>query len=174
MGRLIDISLIRTRDTVSLAPMLLGKNLVVRTEGRRHAHRITEVEAYDGSEDKGCHASRGRTRRTEVMFARGGVWYVYLIYGMHEMLNLVTGPRDYPAAVLIRGIAGHKGPGRLTRALGIDRRFNGKAANRATGLWIEDDGFSPSPDRIQATPRIGIDYAGPKWASKPWRFVLKT
>jgi DNA-3-methyladenine glycosylase len=105
------------------------------------------------------------------MFHAGGTWYVYLCYGMHEMLNLVTGPREHPAAVLIRGVEGWVGPGRLTRGLGIDRRFNARPATRATGLWIEDDGIAPAAAEVRATPRIGVDGAGTEWAGKPWRFV---
>lgn len=137
------------------------------------ARRIVEVEAYDGPKDRACHASRGRTPRTDVMFRPGGMWYVYLCYGVHEMLNLVTGPRDYPAAILIRGVEGVSGPGRVTRALGIDRRFNGKTVARATGLWLEDDGFAVPAAKIEATPRIGINYAGEPWVSKPWRLVWR-
>ncbi|GAB1488817.1 DNA-3-methyladenine glycosylase [Opitutaceae bacterium] len=140
-------------------------------DGKRTGLRITETEAYQGEEDLACHARRGRTARTEVMYAAGGVWYVYLCYGIHEMLNLVTGPRDHPCAILIRGVEGLSGPGRLTRWLGIDRRFNGLAARPATGLWIEDDGFRPAAGEIVATPRIGVDFAGPYWAGLPWRFV---
>ena len=79
---------------------------------------ITEVEAYDGERDRTCHARFGRTPRSEVLYGAGGVWYVYLCYGVHEMLNLVVGPAGWPAAVLIRGVDGITGPGRLTRALG--------------------------------------------------------
>ncbi|RME71659.1 MAG: DNA-3-methyladenine glycosylase [Verrucomicrobia bacterium] len=172
MAQVLSVSpVVRRRDTVAIARRLLGCWLVVKVDGAWRAHRISEVEAYDGPEDRACHASRGRTRRTEVMFAPGGVWYVYLIYGMHEMLNLVTGPADYPAAVLIRGVDGISGPGRLTRALGIDRRFNGRPATRETGLFIEDDGFVVPEGEVRVTPRIGVDYAGPEWAGKPWRFV---
>ncbi len=171
MARLLRPSSVRARDTVALARALLGKVLVTTRDGRREARRIVETEAYDGPEDRACHASRGRTARTEVMFAAGGVWYVYLVYGMHELLNLVTGPAGHPAAVLIRGVEGVAGPGRLTRALAIDRRFNGLPASRATGLWIEDDGFVPPAEAVRATPRIGVDYAGPVWAAKPWRFI---
>lgn len=156
-----------------MARWLLGKRLVIGSAKRSESSRITEVEAYHGPEDLACHASKGRTARTEVMFAPGGVWYVYLIYGMYEMLNLVTGPRGHPAAVLIRGIEGAAGPGRLTRALKIDRRFNSLPASRATGLWIEDDGFEPLAAEVSATPRIGVNYAGEPWVSKPWRFVWK-
>lgn len=132
--------------------------------------RICETEAYGDENDLACHASRGRTPRTEVMYADGGIWYVYLCYGMHEMLNLVTGPAGRPSAVLIRGLDGVSGPGRLTRFLGIDRRFNGRPASRETGLWLEDDGLVVPRGAIIATPRIGVDYAGPVWAPKPWRF----
>lgn len=171
VARLLRIRPIRQPDTVAIARSLLGKLLVTRVDERRLARRITEVEAYHGPEDLACHASKGRTNRTEVMFAPGGVWYVYFIYGMHEMLNLVTGPKDHPAAVLIRGVEGLPGPGRLTRALRIDRRFNGLSLARRTGLWIEDDDFVPDPLEVRTTPRIGIDYAGPEWTRKPWRFV---
>lgn len=147
--------------------------LVTRIDGRRVARRIVEVEAYDGPDDRACHASRGLTPRTEVMFRPGGVWYVYLCYGVHEMLNLVTGPADYPAAILIRGVEGVFGPGRVTRKLGIDRRFNGRTAARGTGLWIEDDGFVVPKAKVVALPRVGIAYAGEPWVSKPWRFVWR-
>ena len=131
---------------------------------------ITEVEAYDGERDLACHARVGRTRRTAVMYGPGGVWYVYLCYGVHEMLNLVVGPRDWPAAVLIRGVEGCHGPGRVTRALGIDRRLNGVAATETGELWIEDRGVRVPRRLVRATPRVGVDYAGPIWARKPWRF----
>jgi DNA-3-methyladenine glycosylase len=160
-------------DTVGVARSLLGRLLVARVDGRRVARRILEVEAYDGPHDRASHASRGRTRRNEPMFAAGGIWYVYLCYGMHEMLNLVTGPAGYPAAVLIRGIEGISGPGRLTRALGIDRRVNRRPVARATGLWIEDDGVGPDESDVLALPRVGVDYAGADWSAKPWRFVWR-
>ena len=131
---------------------------------------ITEVEAYAGERDCASHARAGRTRRTEVMYGPGGGWYVYLCYGVHEMLNLVVGPRDWPAAVLIRGVAGCPGPGRVTRLLGIDRRFNGRPAQVSSGLWIEDRGVKVPRRLVRVTPRIGVDYAGPVWAKKPWRF----
>jgi DNA-3-methyladenine glycosylase len=174
MARILRPAEVRDRDTAAIARGLVGKILAARLAGgARLAHRITEVEAYDGPEDRACHASRGRTKRTAVMFEPGGVWYVYLVYGMHEMLNLVTGPRDYPAAVLIRGVEAVNGPGRVTRTYGINRRFNGAPCTRATGLWIEDDGFTPAAAEVCATPRIGIDYAGAPWVAKPWRFVWR-
>jgi DNA-3-methyladenine glycosylase len=89
------------------------------------------------------------------------------------MLNLVTGPSDYPAAVLIRGVEGISGPGRLTKRLAVNRQLNGAAAVRDSGLWIEDDGFKVPRGRLRTGPRIGVDYAGPEWAGKPWRFWIE-
>ncbi len=174
MRRIIKAKELRASSAPTLARWLLGKHLVVRhPDGRTEARVIVETEAYDGERDLACHARAGRTPRTEVMYAAGGLWYVYLCYGVHELLNVVVGPRDWPAAVLIRGIEGAVGPGRLTRALGIDRRFNAAAATRrSTGLWLEDRGLVVPPRAISRGPRIGVDYAGPVWAAKPWRFTL--
>ena len=155
---------------VALARSLLGKVLVRTTPMGRETRVILETEAYVGTEDRACHASKGRTARTEVMFGEGGQWYVYLCYGIHEMLNLVVGPADFPAAVLIRGVEGAIGPGRLTKQLGIDRRLNAKPATPPTGLHLEDHGIIVPRARIVAGPRVGVDYAGPVWAAKPWRF----
>lgn len=167
------------KDTVGHARRLLGYRLVIRDEvGVVRRARITETEAYHGPEDKACHASKGRTGRTEVMFGPAGRWYVYLCYGVHEMLNLVTGPEDWPAAVLIRGIEGASGPGRVTRALGIGRAFNGARAERKRGggaaLWIEEPDIVVPESEIVDGPRVGVDYAGPEWAGKPWRFRWMT
>ena len=172
MPRIIEAKEVQGSDTVALARWLLGRNLVCAGAASRPPQRvrICETEAYHGPTDRASHASRGRTPRTETMFGSGGTWYVYLCYGVHEMLNLVTGPAGWPAAVLIRGVAGWSGPGRLTRGLGLDRRFNGREATPATGLWLEDDG-DVVPDRsIVASPRVGVAYAGVECASKPWRF----
>ncbi len=162
----------RSRDTVGLARSLLGKCLLVRRGGEAIAQAITEVEAYDGPEDLACHASKGRTARTEVLFGPPGHWYVYLCYGVHELLNVVTGPPEYPAAILIRGLESVNGPGRLTRRMKIDRRFNGEVASPETGLWLEDRGLSYADTEIRATPRIGVDYAGEDWANRPYRFLV--
>lgn len=170
MARLIKPEELQGRDTVALARWLLGKTLVRTTVQGRMEHLITEVEAYDGERDLACHASKGRTQRTDVMYRPGGSWYVYLCYGMHEMLNLVTGPADYPAAVLIRGVSGITGPGRLTKRLGIDRRLNGRPARPENGLHLEDNGLTIPRRLLQSGPRIGVGYAGPVWARKPWRF----
>jgi len=171
MATIIASENFQEKTTVALAKRLLGKVLVsAGSDGVERRGRICEVEAYHGETDLACHASKGRTGRTEVMYAAGGVWYVYLCYGIHEMLNLVTGPAGQPSAILIRGVEGIVGPGRVTRAFGIDRRFNARTAAAETGLWIEDDGFKVPRSAIIATPRIGVDYAGPEWAAKPWRF----
>ena len=106
------------------------------------------------------------------MYAAGGVWYVYLVYGSHFMLNLVTGPEGHPAAILVRGLATVSGPGRLTRDFGIDLRLNRAVAGPDSGLHLEDPGIVIPRRRILATPRIGVDYAGPVWAAKAWRFRL--
>ena len=172
MKRLVEADFC-SRNTVALARSLIGKHLVVDTDGERGAFVITETEAYDGPEDLACHASKGRTKRTETLFGPPGCWYVYLCYGVHEMLNLVTGPVDYPAAILIRGLGEVSGPGRLTKHLGIDRRFNARTALVETGMWVEDRGSRPNEADIETTPRIGVDYAGDDWANRPYRFVLK-
>ena len=155
------------------AQALLGKFLVRRrADGTTEARMIVEVEAYDREHDLACHARVGRTPRTEVMYGAGGRWYVYLCYGVHEMLNLVAGPEDWPAAVLIRGVEGVSGPGRLTKGLGIGRELNGAVAAEACGLWIEDRGVRVARGEMVATPRVGVDFAGPVWAAKPWRFIF--
>jgi DNA-3-methyladenine glycosylase len=162
------------RPTVEVAKDLLGKFLVIEKNGKKIAHMITEVEAYDGFEDKASHAAKGKTPRTKVMFEEGGIWYVYFIYGMYEMLNIVIGPREYPAAILIRGVEGINGPGKLTKAYGITREFNAKSATKETGLYFEDHGVLIKPSQIKKSPRIGIGCAGPVWTKKPWRFFLLT
>lgn len=162
-----------SRPAPEVAPDLLGKYLVRRRDGKELASMITETEAYEGAEDLACHAAKGRTNRTEVMFGRAGRLYVYLIYGMYDMLNVVTHTEDRPSAVLIRGLESVSGPGRLTRAFGITREFNTKIAAPATGLWFEDRGIKVPEKCIACTARIGVAYAGPVWAAKEWRFFLR-
>lgn len=158
-------------DVLEVAPLLLGKTLVRRFEdGEEKRVIITEVEAYRGIDDLGCHASKGMTKRNKVMFSRGGLVYVYLIYGMYWMFNVVTSVENDPQAVLVRGVTGANGPGKLTRLLAIDKSFYGEDLVTSNRLWLEDTGVSPS---FITTPRIGIDYAGPYWSKVPWRFVLK-
>jgi DNA-3-methyladenine glycosylase len=170
--RIMEPGDFRSTHTPALARSLLGKRLVVATGAGLRRHTVTEVEAYHGPDDRASHASRGITPRNRVMFGPGGHWYVYLCYGVHEMLNLVTGPEGFPAAILIRGLETVSGPGRLTRQLGLDRRFNARSAVPSTGLYLEDPGIVVPPDEVMAGPRIGVDYAGPDWAAKPYRFVL--
>lgn len=160
----------RTADIV--APELLGKYLVRQHGDTETALMITEAEAYDGFLDQASHAAKGKTKRTEVMYGKAGHWYVYLIYGMYEMLNIVTGKDGYPSAVLIRGVEGIDGPGKLTRELGVARTLNAKPASKGNGLWIEDRGIFIPKNSIITTPRIGVAYAG-EWSKKPWRFVIK-
>jgi len=193
------------RPTLAVAKDLLGKFLVRKLPrkslpaGRQErnclcnsAHRkavseaimITEVEAYDGLLDKASHASRGLTPRTKIMFGEAGRFYVYFTYGMHWLVNIVTGPASYPAAVLLRGgivikdkIVPHStfhitGPARLTKYLRIDGGFNGKPANKKTGLWFEDRGVKVKPSEIVAGKRIGVNYAG-AWAKKPYNFKMR-
>jgi DNA-3-methyladenine glycosylase len=158
------------RDVLEVAPNLLGKNLV-RNFGDGHIGRfqITEVEAYRGIEDLACHASKGRTSRTEVMFLEGGLTYVYMIYGMYWLLNIVTGTEGDASAVLIRGISGFNGPGKVGKTLGLNRSFYGEDLSVSERIWLEDGISNIS---YQQTSRIGIGYAGEPWVSKPWRFIL--
>jgi len=174
MGEIVKAKVFQTTDTVGLARWLIGKHLVrERAPGEREARMITEVEAYHSESDLACHARAGRTKRTDVLYAAGGVWYVYLCYGIHELLNIVAGPEGEPAAILIRGVEGISGPGRVTKRLAIGRDLNRAAATAESGLWIEDRGVIVPENEISATPRIGVDYAGPVWSQKPWRFVVK-
>ena len=161
------------RATLVVARDLLGKFLVRKKGKKEIAYMITEVEAYDGHKDKASHAHRGKTARNKTMFGEAGVWYVYFVYGMYDMLNVVTGPHGYPAAVLIRAVEEISGPGRLTKKLGITRRLNGNGAVQTSGLWIKDRGVRVRTKDIKKTPRIGVKYAGPTWSKKPYRFVLK-
>lgn len=176
MRPLVDVKILQQKKTVMLARWLLGKFLVRRLpDGREEARMIVETEAYDGERDQACHARSGRTKRTEVMYRAGGIWYVYLCYGIHEMLNLVVGPENYPAAILIRGVEGAIGPGRVTRQLAIDRALNATSAVTATdGLWLEDRGVIVPRRAVETTPRIGVDYAGPIWSAKHWRFTFRS
>lgn len=159
-----------TRDVLKVAPQLLGQRLVkVGEDGKRTSFLITETEAYRGSEDLACHASRGRTRRTEVMFGEGGFLYMYLIYGMYWMMNVVTGSAGMPQAVLFRGLREISGPGRLTRLIGVDGSYYGEDLVNSGRIWIERSGAAPS---YSAGPRVGIEYAGPPWKDMPWRFLM--
>ncbi|MBU6370834.1 MAG: DNA-3-methyladenine glycosylase [Patescibacteria group bacterium] len=160
------------RDADAVACDLIGKFIVRKTGGGEVAAMITETEAYVGPHDLASHASKGRTERTKVMFGAPGTLYVYLVYGMHLMLNIVTREEGYPAAVLVRAVTGATGPGRAAKFLHITKNMNGKLAGRKTGLWIKDWGIRIRRGAIRRTPRVGVDYAGPVWAKKKLRFIL--
>ncbi len=164
------------RDTTTVARELLGKHVVHVVDGLERAGRIVEVEAYLGAYDRAAHSSKGLTPRTRVMFGPPGHAYIYLIYGMHHCLNVVTEPAGHGAAVLIRALepvtnlAGKaSGPGLLCRALGVDRRLNGADLLGDT-LFITDAGAGTF--RIAKRPRIGVDYAG-AWARRLLRFYIQ-
>ncbi|MCL2838594.1 MAG: DNA-3-methyladenine glycosylase [Oscillospiraceae bacterium] len=155
----------------TLAPLLLGKLLCRKLDsGEILRLRITETEAYVGEYDTACHAHRGKTPRNSVMYEQGGVAYIYLCYGIHNLLNVVSGEADAPEAVLIRGVKGFNGPGKLTKAMQIDRTLNGKDLTTSDELWLEDDG---TQFEYTTTPRIGIDYASEEDRTRLWRFVSK-
>jgi DNA-3-methyladenine glycosylase len=159
-----------TRDVLDVAPELPGKNMVIRLHnGLFKRYKVTEVEAYRGTEDKACHAFKGRTARTEIMYHEGGRLYIYLIYGMYWMLNIVTGEKNCPQAVLIRALEDYPGPGKLTKSLGIDKSFYGEDLVFSERIWFEDTG---KIYLVKNGPRIGIDYAGEYWKSRPWRYYL--
>ena len=166
------------RPTLDVARSLLGKYLMRHTDQGVMAGLIAEVEAYVGPEDRACHASRGRTPRTDVLFGAPGIAYVYLIYGMYHCLNVVTERDGFPAAVLIRAVE-HRcssavlidGPGRVCRSFQVDRTLNRWDLTVGEQLWLEDRGERITDADVITAPRIGVDYAG-EWAAKPWRFRL--
>ena len=158
------------RDVLEVAPELIGKQLIIRSEDNQiKRFLITETEAYRGTEDKACHAYKGRTNRTEVMFNDGGRIYVYFVYGMYWMLNIVTAEENNPQAALIRGIEGFNGPGKLSRTIGIDKSFYGEDLTVSDRIWLDDIGLVPV---IRTGVRIGINYAGEYWSTRPWRYYL--
>lgn len=152
-----------------LAPYLLGKLLCRRTPDGIKRARICETECYFGEDDTACHAHKGKTPRTKTLYEEGGIAYVYLCYGIHSLLNVVSGEKDFPEAVLIRGVEGAVGPGRVTKLLEIDRELNGASFVDSDEIWIEDDGFSSS---YHTDKRVGIDYADKEDREKLWRFIL--
>jgi DNA-3-methyladenine glycosylase len=180
------------KDVVRIARELLGKLLVTRFDGRQTTGRIVEVEAYNGIADKASHSYGGRrTKRTEIMYGQGGLAYVYLIYGIHHLFNVVTNAADVPHAILVRGIEPvdgidtmlyrmkkerldntvGRGPGNVSKALGIHTSHTGISLLGDT-IFIASDGVRVSPSRIVATPRIGVDYAEED-ALLSYRFYIK-
>jgi DNA-3-methyladenine glycosylase len=175
------------RKTIDVARDLVGMYLVRKHPDGTTIGKIVETEAYVGPEDKACHASRGRTPRTSVMFGAPGHAYVYFIYGFHNMLNIVTEPEGFPAAVLIRAVEPTEeiplmqarrdmkdirqlasGPGKLCDAFAIDRSLNGIDVCGSV-LYVED--HNEPAGRIVSRPRVGVDYAG-RWKNKPFRFLM--
>lgn len=155
------------RDCPEVARDLVGKLLVYKG----NTLRIRETECYCGENDTACHASRGRTKRTEIMYLEAGTVYIYLCYGMHWMLNIVTGEPDHPEAVLIRACVKADGPGKLTKKLGITGAENRSSVLTNENLWIADDGFRCE---IQEDTRVGIGYASPEDQARLWRFKMKS
>lgn len=191
MGKKLSPTFYRGDDTLDIARQLLGKLIVVPDEtGRRISAMIVETEAYLGPADRAAHCHGGRrTARNEVMYAAGGVAYVFFVYGMYHQFNVVTGPRDHPHAILIRGVEPIEGievmrerrapmkdrnltsgPGKLCIAMGIDRSFNGEDLG-GHKVWIEDYRIF-SDAEVATGKRIGIDYAGED-AANPWRFWIQ-
>lgn len=187
----IPLSYYQDDDVVALSRSLIGKYLFtcLEPENRITGGMIIETEAYRGAEDKACHAYNNlRTKRTETMFSTGGMAYVYLCYGIHSLLNIVTNKKDIPHAILVRAIQPEvgidvmlqrrnkkkiiptltTGPGSLCQALGINRAHDGLLLD-GTKIWLEDRGVVIPEESIQISPRIGIDYAEED-ALKPWRF----
>jgi DNA-3-methyladenine glycosylase len=161
---------------------LLGKFIARRYRGRLVRVMIAETEAYKGPRDLASHAAGGRrTARVEPLYGEGGTTYVYLVYGLHWLLNFSTVGRGRPEGVLIRGIlvdpAGERrlvaGPGRVTQHLKIDKKLDGMDVTASREMWIEDRGVRVPENRISRGPRVGVDYAGPYWAARPWRFRIK-
>ena len=167
MSKITDMEFF-SKTALELAPLLLGKLLCTDINGEIRKLRITETECYMGTGDLACHASKGRTERTSVMFGRGGVSYVYLDYGIHNMFNVVCGEENSPEAVLIRCCEGYNGPAKLTKYLGIDRSLNKADLVTSDKIWLEDDGKRV---KYVTKPRVGVDYAGEYWSKIEWRFV---
>jgi DNA-3-methyladenine glycosylase len=166
--RIVDKSFF-TSPVLELAQKLLGKVIVRKMQsGGVKKFRITEVEAYGGSDDTASHASKGKTPRNAPMFEDGGILYVYLCYGIFNLLNIVSGKQGQPEGVMIRGVEGIEGPGRVSRALEITRELNREDITTSERFWLEDDGFVLQ--NITAHKRVGIGYATQDDQDKLWRF----
>ncbi len=187
----LPVEFYRQKNVCAIAKALIGKVLMSSFNNMVTSGRIVETEAYNGAVDKASHAWGGRrTNRTEIMYANGGVSYVYLCYGIHHLFNVVTNVQDVPHAILIRAMEpltgidhmlqrtgklkqDHtltRGPGNVSKAMGIYTQHTGLSL-LGNELFIVDDGFKVKPSQIIATPRIGVDYAG-KDALLPYRFIL--
>jgi DNA-3-methyladenine glycosylase len=193
-GKKLPRSYYMSDEVTHLAKDLLGKYLVTNIHGHRCSGKIVETEAYRGPDDRACHAYNNRkTPRTEVIYEPGGVAYIYICYGMHHLMNVVTGPEDRAHAILIRALepaegagimAGRrqlavsdyrltKGPGALSLALGLTNTLSGTSLYKPSSpVWIEDRGMSVRSGEICSGPRIGVESAG-EAALWPWRYFIK-
>lgn len=169
------------QPTIKVCRDILGKYIVRKWRGKEIIGRIVEVEAYIGPEDKASHAFDGKiTKRNVAEYMIGGYVYIYLVYGMYWQFNISTGKAGHPECILIRAVEPVQGlrdkegagPGKFCRVFRLDKSFYGEDVTKSKRLWLEDWG-EPLKEKIIASPRIGIDYAGPIWAKKPWRFYLK-
>ncbi|MDR1725040.1 MAG: DNA-3-methyladenine glycosylase [Bacteroidales bacterium] len=159
------------QNAKDLAPALIGKVLCRKMcKGKIEKLRITETECYFGFEDTASHAHKGKTNRNAPMFEEGGITYIYLCYGVHNLLNIVSGKQNHPEAVLIRGVEGFNGPGKLTKYLKIMRNLNAESLITSNEIWIEDDGVKLN---YITSVRVGIDYADIKDREKKWRFIAQ-
>lgn len=164
------------RDSHKVARELIGQHLCRQIGNKYFKFTLNEIEIYDGFDDRASHAfgkdpAKGRST---LMFGPAGVLYVYLCYGVHWMLNIVTREAGYPSALLIRGCQEVTGPGRLTQMLRIDKHLNGKPALPENKLWFAPNDRRKSRLKVEASARIGVDYAGEEWAQKPWRLTYRT
>ena len=157
------------RPCLEVAEDLVGKVLCHETEQGILCLRISQTEAYCGEQDTACHAHKGRTPRTEVMYAEAGTLYIYLCYGMHWLMNIVTGEKEQPEAVLIRACVDAPGPGKLTKAMQITGQSN-RTSVLSGKIWVADDGYTC---RVKKAPRVGIGFATPEDQVKPWRFIMQ-
>lgn len=167
------------RPALKVAKDLLGKYIVRKIGKKKLVGKIIETEAYVGPEDKASHAYKGKiTSRNKVEYLVGGHIYIYLVYGMYWQLNISTGKEGRPECVLIRALDSNlgnltSGPGKLCRYLKLGKSFYAEDLTKSNRIWLEDRGLKIKSSQIIATKRVGIDYAGPYWSNKKWRFVLK-
>lgn len=157
------------RDCLEVAPDLVGKVIVSKIGGEEIRVRISETEAYRGEEDTACHANKGRTQRTEVLYGKSGICYVYLCYGIHWLMNVITGEEEQPQGVLFRAGVDYEGPAKLTKRLGVTKQQNKSSFVTGKDLWIEDDGFKC---KVKTDKRVGINYATQEYINKKWRFII--
>ncbi|NLB90670.1 MAG: DNA-3-methyladenine glycosylase [Clostridiales bacterium] len=160
------------KDALEIAPYLLGCTICKQSaDGQIKRGIVMETEVYRGEEDLDCHARKGKTKRNAPLYEQGGIGYVYLIYGIHWLFNVVTGEKDHPQGVLIRALMPPlDGPGKWTKAFEITGENNEELLVPEKGLWFEE-GIKPLD--YQTAPRVGIHYAPALWREKPWRFIYK-